>query len=81
MNFCVILLCVNIDCIELISHFSDLIFLQGVEVVYKVALMLLGNHKELIMECHSFEAIVEFLKTTLPDLGIIQMERVINQVG
>ena len=59
---------------------SDLIFVQGMEVIFKVALVLLGNHKELIMQCDSFETIVEFLKTTLPEMGIIQMERVINQV-
>ena len=60
--------------------FIDLIFLQGTEVIYKVALVLLGNHKELIMQCNGFETIVEFLKTTLPEMGIIQMERIINQV-
>jgi TBC1 domain family protein 1 len=59
---------------------SDLIFLQGIEVVFKVALVLLGNHKELIKQCNSFESNVEFLKSTLPSMGIIQMERVINQV-
>ena len=46
----------------------------------KVALVVLGNHKELIKQCDSFEAIVEFLKTTLPGMGFIQMERVFNQV-
>lgn len=60
--------------------FSDLIFLQGMEVVFKVALVLLGNHKELVKQCDSFESVVEFLKTTLPSMGIIQMERIINQV-
>ena len=58
----------------------DLIFLQGLEVVFKVALVLLGNHKELIKQYDNLESIVEFLKTTLPEMGIIQMERVINQV-
>ena len=60
--------------------FSDLIFIQGTDVIFKVALVLLGNHKELIMQCNSFESIVEFIKTTLPEMGMIQMERVINQV-
>lgn len=60
--------------------FSDLIFIQGSEVIFKVALVLLGNHKELIIQCDSFESIVEFIKTTLPEMGMIQMERVINQV-
>jgi len=58
----------------------DLIFLQGKVVVLKMALVLLGNHKELIKQCIGFESIVEFLKTTLPEMGIIQLERVINEV-
>lgn len=59
---------------------SDLLFIQGADVIFKVALVLLGNHKELIMQCDSFETIVDFIKTTLPEMGMIQMERVINQV-
>lgn len=58
----------------------DLLLIQGVEILLKVALVLLGNHKELILQCDSFETIVEFIKTTLPEMGVIQMERVINQV-
>lgn len=59
----------------------DLVFLQGTSIVLKVGLVLLGNHKELIKQCDSFESVVEFLKTTLPEMGIIQMERIINQVS
>lgn len=62
-------------------HFPDLLLIQGVEILLKVALVLLGNHKELILQCDSFETIVEFIKTTLPEMGVIQMERVINQVS
>lgn len=60
--------------------FSDLVFLQGTDIVLKVALVLLGNHKELIKQCDSFESVVEFLKMTLPEMGIIQIERIINEV-
>ncbi|KAG1671766.1 TBC1 domain family member 1 [Nymphon striatum] len=63
-----------------VSRLFDILLLQDFEVIFKVALILLGNHKELIMQCNGFEAIMEFLKTTLPSLGIIQMERVFNQV-
>ncbi|XP_074649702.1 TBC1 domain family member 1-like isoform X2 [Tubulanus polymorphus] len=63
-----------------VSRVYDLILLQGWEVVFKVAVVLLGEHKELILQCDSFETVVEFLKTTLPALGIVQVERVINQV-
>ena len=57
-----------------------MVFLQGKETIFKVALVLLGNHKELIKQCDGFEKVVLFLKTTLPSMGIIQMERIINQV-
>lgn len=66
---------------HLCFYFSDLLLIQGVEILLKVALVLLGNHKELILQCDSFETIVEFIKTTLPEMGVIQMERVINQVS
>lgn len=60
---------------------SDFVFLAGgLEVVFKIALILLGDHKELIKHCDSFESINDFLKTTLPLMSIIQMERVFNQV-
>ncbi|XP_052825094.1 TBC1 domain family member 1 [Octopus bimaculoides] len=62
-----------------VSRVFDLIFLQGIDSIFKVALILLGDHKQLIMHCESFESIVEFLKTTLPSMGLVQMERIINQ--
>ena len=64
-----------------VFYILDLILMQGVEVILKVGLVLLGNHKELILQCNSFETIVEFIKTTLPELGIIQMEKIIIQVS
>ncbi|XP_076467921.1 TBC1 domain family member 1-like isoform X2 [Babylonia areolata] len=62
-----------------VARVFDMIFIQGSEVIFKVALMLLGSHRELILQCDSFEGIVEFLKTTLPEMAHVQMERVINQ--
>ena len=59
---------------------ADMIFIQGPDVIFKVALMLLGSHRELILQCDSFEGVVDFLKTTLPEMAHVQMERVINQV-
>ncbi|XP_038055153.1 TBC1 domain family member 1-like [Patiria miniata] len=62
-----------------VAKVFDLIFLQGFEVIFKVALIVLGSHEELLLHCDGFEAIIEFLKDTLPTLGIIQMENVINK--
>ncbi|XP_061419823.1 TBC1 domain family member 4 isoform X2 [Lethenteron reissneri] len=63
-----------------VARVFDMLFLQGTEVIFKVALSLLGSHQALIMQCDSFESIMDFLKTTLPNLGLVQMEKTINQV-
>ena len=61
--------------------FADVVLLQGsFEVVIKIALVVLATQKELIKNCMTFESIVNCLKVTLPSMGIIQMERVFNQV-
>lgn len=60
--------------------FTDMIFLQGSEVIFKVALSLLGSHKPLILQHENLETIVDFIKNTLPNLGLVQMEKTINQV-
>uniref|UniRef100_A0A8B9JEK4 Uncharacterized protein n=1 Tax=Astyanax mexicanus TaxID=7994 RepID=A0A8B9JEK4_ASTMX len=59
---------------------SYMLFLQGSEVIFKVALSLLGSHKPLILQHDNLESIVDFIKTTLPNLGLVQMEKTINQV-
>ncbi|XP_027445181.2 TBC1 domain family member 4 isoform X3 [Zalophus californianus] len=63
-----------------VARVFDIIFLQGTEVIFKVALSLLSSQETLIMECENFESIVEFLKTTLPDMNTSEMEKVITQV-
>ena len=59
---------------------SDMIFLQGSEVIFKVALSLLGYHKPLILQHENLETIVDFIKSTLPNLGLVQMLKTISQV-
>ncbi|XP_051866036.1 TBC1 domain family member 1-like isoform X4 [Pristis pectinata] len=63
-----------------VARVFDMIFLQGSEVIFKVALSLLGNHKPLILQHESLESIIDFIKCTLPNLGLVQMEKTINQV-
>ncbi|XP_034859126.1 TBC1 domain family member 4 isoform X3 [Mirounga leonina] len=63
-----------------VARVFDIIFLQGTEVIFKVALSLLSSQETLIMECENFESIVEFLKTTLPDMNTSEMEKIITQV-
>ncbi|XP_040608040.1 TBC1 domain family member 4 isoform X3 [Mesocricetus auratus] len=63
-----------------VARIFDIIFLQGTEVIFKVALSLLSSQEALIMECENFENIVEFLKSTLPDMNTTEMEKIITQV-
>ncbi|XP_029020193.1 TBC1 domain family member 1 isoform X2 [Betta splendens] len=63
-----------------VARVFDMLFLQGSEVIFKVALSLMGSHKPLILQHDSLESIVDFIKTTLPNLGLVQMEKTINQV-
>ncbi|KAM9803294.1 TBC1 domain family member 4 isoform 1-T1 [Syngnathus typhle] len=63
-----------------VSRVFDFLFVQGSEVIFKVALCLLSNHQGEIVECDSFESIVDYLKTTLPSLTQVQMELTIAKV-
>ncbi|XP_074047913.1 TBC1 domain family member 4 isoform X2 [Macrotis lagotis] len=63
-----------------VARVFDIIFLQGTDVIFKVALSLLSNQETLIMECENFENIVEFLKNTIPDMNTSEMEKIITQV-
>ncbi|KAJ6652924.1 hypothetical protein lerEdw1_010502, partial [Lerista edwardsae] len=63
-----------------VARVFDIIFLQGTEVIFKVALSLLSSQEEHIMMCETFENIVEFLKNTLPDMTKPQMEKIMTQV-
>lgn len=58
----------------------DFVFVQGTEVIFKVALCLLSSHEGEIVECDSFESIVDYLKNTLPALSQTQMEQTIAKV-
>ncbi|XP_051473446.1 TBC1 domain family member 4 isoform X2 [Apus apus] len=63
-----------------VARVFDIIFLQGTEVIFKVALSLLSSQEMSIMGCENFENIVDFLKTTIPDMTQPQMEKIITQV-
>ncbi|XP_056244910.1 TBC1 domain family member 4 isoform X4 [Seriola aureovittata] len=63
-----------------VSRIFDFVFAQGTEVIFKVALCLLSSHEGEIVECDSFESIVDYLKTTLPTLTQTQMEQTIAKV-
>uniref|UniRef100_A0A8C5REK7 TBC1 domain family member 4 n=1 Tax=Laticauda laticaudata TaxID=8630 RepID=A0A8C5REK7_LATLA len=63
-----------------VARVFDVMLLQGPEVLFKVALSLLGSHEPLILQHENLETIVDFIKSILPNLGLVQMEKTINQV-
>ncbi|KAM9381606.1 TBC1 domain family member 1 isoform 2-T2 [Phaethornis superciliosus] len=63
-----------------VARVFDMLLLQGSEAIFKVALSLLGSHKPLILQHENLETIVDFIKSTLPNLGLVQMEKTISQV-
>ncbi|XP_029385740.1 TBC1 domain family member 4 isoform X4 [Echeneis naucrates] len=63
-----------------VSRIFDFVFVQGTEVIFKVALCLLSSHEGEIVECDSFESIVDYLKTTLSTLTQTEMEQTIVKV-
>ncbi|XP_070770388.1 TBC1 domain family member 4 isoform X5 [Enoplosus armatus] len=66
--------------LSFVSRIFDFVFIQGTGVIFKVALCLLSSHEGEIMECDSFESIVDYLKTTIPALTQTQMEQTIAKV-
>ncbi|XP_068428607.1 TBC1 domain family member 4 isoform X2 [Clinocottus analis] len=66
--------------LNFVSRIFDFVFVQGTGVIFKVALCLLSSHEGEIVECDSFESIVDYLKTTLPALTQAQMEQTIAKV-
>nr|XP_046259358.1 TBC1 domain family member 4 isoform X3 [Scatophagus argus] len=66
--------------LSFVSRIFDFVFFQGTGVIFKVALCLLSSHEGEIVECDSFESIVDYLKTTLPALTHTQMEQTIAKV-
>ena len=68
----------HLDLSWLFCVFPDMIFLQGSEVIFKVALSLLGYHKPLILQHENLETIVDFIKSILPNLGLVQMLKTIS---
>jgi len=60
--------------------FLDLIFVSGMSMVFHIALSLLADHKDMLLQCRNFEQLMDYFKTTLPFMGATQLERVIRKV-
>jgi TBC1 domain family member 4 len=59
----------------------DLLFLENVDIVFKVALALLTLHKDNLLMCDSFEEIMNYLKVKLPAIDKSTLDKIIKQVS
>ena len=57
-----------------------MIFFLGIEAIYRLSISLLATFKDTILECRSFESIMEFLKLDLIQMDTSKMEQVFNQI-
>lgn len=49
-------------------------------MVFRVALSLIADHKDMLLQCRNFEQLMDYFKVTLPSMGASQLERVIHEV-
>lgn len=63
-----------------VTRVFDLLFLESTEVLFRVAMALLGEHQEQLLACDSFEEIMEYLKTKVPAVDKETLDRVMKQV-
>ena len=59
---------------------ADLIFLNGLSMVFRIGLSILADHKDMLLQCRNFEQLMDYFKTTIPSMGASQLERVVGEV-
>lgn len=50
------------------------------EAIFRVALVLLRTHEEALLACDSFEQIMDYMKTSMPNVQLSQQGSIIAQV-
>ncbi|KAJ8956370.1 hypothetical protein NQ318_015108 [Aromia moschata] len=63
-----------------VTRVFDLMFLEGPDVVFRVALALLSFHKEKLLICDSFEEIMNYLKIQVPNIDKPTLDKIMKQV-
>jgi predicted RNase H-like nuclease (RuvC/YqgF family) len=62
-----------------VARVFDFLFTEGSITLFKVSLAILVVHKAILVNCDSFELIVSHLKSTIPEMSLIESELIINK--
>lgn len=68
------------DFTKIYFPFSDLLFLESSEIVFRVAIKLLEIHQEQLMERDNFEDIMNYMKTVIPNIDAGTMDKILKDV-
>ncbi|KAL3270621.1 hypothetical protein HHI36_021155 [Cryptolaemus montrouzieri] len=63
-----------------VTRVFDLLFMEGLDIVFRVALALLSLHKESLLRCDGFEEIMDYLKNTLTQIDKPILEKIMKTV-
>lgn len=63
-----------------VARVFDLIFGDSPQVLFTVAISLLGYHKEQLLACNTFEEVMDYLKHRLPEVSTEAMDVLIKEV-
>lgn len=56
-------------------------FVESPEVLFRFAIALLSEHKDGILNCDSFEEIMDYLKTKIPNIDKVKLDRIMKKVS
>lgn len=57
-----------------------MLFLESSEVVFRVAVKILEIHQDELMKRDNFEDIMNYMKTTVPDIDAVIMDKIMKDV-
>ncbi|XP_047736241.1 uncharacterized protein LOC108675467 [Hyalella azteca] len=65
--------------LHFVVRLYDLLFLEGLEAVFRVSLVLLRQHEEMLLACDGFEDIMRYLKQELPRVPLESLPLIFDQ--
>ncbi len=65
--------------IGFVARVFDFLFVEGSLTLFKISLAVLYVHKAILLSCDSFESIVNHLKSTIPEMSLIESELIMSK--